>query len=159
MYTQWDVLKGFSHLLATTGIFYVHKVASMLTGTSDVLRGICKVNTAKEEVKAEMEDYIRWRYIMAQKEGVRQRWMENKMESEKKRAAELNEKKNKNKMEWWYYYPPGLKPPWLISYLSPPFLFEIYNCLQKALKKKIIKKNVFILSSQVGFIVISTIYS
>lgn len=39
--------------------FYVHKVASMLTGTLDVLRGICKVNTAKEEVKAEMEDYIR----------------------------------------------------------------------------------------------------
>lgn len=32
---------------------------------------------------------------MAQKEGVRQRWMENKMESEKKRAAELNEKKKK----------------------------------------------------------------
>lgn len=32
---------------------------------------------------------------MAQKEGVRQRWMENKMESEKKRAAELNEKKTK----------------------------------------------------------------
>lgn len=34
---------------------------------------------------------------MAQKEGVRQRWMENKMESEKKRAAELNEKQNKTR--------------------------------------------------------------
>lgn len=34
---------------------------------------------------------------MAQKEGVRQRWMENKMELEKKRAAELNEK---NKTRW-----------------------------------------------------------
>lgn len=32
---------------------------------------------------------------MAQKEGVRQRWMENKMELEKKRAAELNGKKKK----------------------------------------------------------------
>lgn len=36
---------------------------------------------------------------MAQKEGVRQRWMENKMELEKKRAAELNEKKKK-KTRW-----------------------------------------------------------
>lgn len=36
---------------------------------------------------------------MAQKEGVRQRWMENKMELEKKkRAAELNEKKKQD--EW-----------------------------------------------------------
>lgn len=34
---------------------------------------------------------------MAQKEGVRQRWMENKMESEKKRAAELNGKKTKTR--------------------------------------------------------------
>lgn len=33
---------------------------------------------------------------MAQKEGVRQRWMENKMELEKKRAAELNEKKKQD---------------------------------------------------------------
>lgn len=26
----------------------------------DVLRDMCRVNTAKEEVKAEVKDYIRW---------------------------------------------------------------------------------------------------
>lgn len=103
----------------------------MLTGMSDVLRGICKVNTAKEEVKAEMEDSIRWRYNGSKGRSEAEMDGEQNGIREKKRVAELNGKKKTRWMEWWYYYPPALKPPWLISHLSPPFLFEMCNCFKE----------------------------
>lgn len=98
MYTQRDVLKGFSHLLATTGIF----LCPQSSLNADWYIGCPQRDLQSEYGKGRSESRDGRLCTMKIYNGSKGRseaeMDENKMELEKKRVAELNEKKTQDEL-------------------------------------------------------------